>query len=106
MCVSRKELNSIMEEIQSFKKLKEETEDKIRSLERLVIDFLDENEQECKTVNDKGKESLKFIGNILTATLSEQERETVNKDEVKKILSDEEFQKVSKISKYRVLRIK
>ena len=71
-----------------------------------MIDFLDENEQECKTVNAKGKESLKFIGNILTATLSEQERETVNKDEVKKILSNEEFQKVSKISKYRVLRIK
>lgn len=109
MCMTsevKEKLNEAMAEIQSLKKLKEETEDNIKALERVVIDILKENEEDCKTTTDKGKEVLKFIGNLFTSTLAEQSRETVNKDEVKKILPESEYQKVVKVSTYPVLRIK
>lgn len=105
MCMTVQKMNETMEAIQSLKRLKEETEQNIAALEREVITFLQETET-CKTTNKNGKEILQFIGNLCTATYGEQSRETVNKAEVKKILSDEEYQKVSKVSTYNVLRIK
>ena len=39
------------------------------------------------------------------ATLSEGSRETVDKAEVKKLLGDKDYQKVSKVSYYNVLKI-
>lgn len=39
------------------------------------------------------------------ATYTPQERETVDKAEVKKLLSKEDYQKVSKVSYYSVLRV-
>ncbi len=105
MCITVKEMNEKMQEIQGLKRLKEEVEQNITALEREVITFLQETE-DCKTTNKKGKEILQYIGNMCTATYGEQSRETVNKDEVKKILSDEEYQKVSKVNTFNVLRIK
>lgn len=105
MCITRETMNQKMEAIQSWKKVIEEAEANIRELERDVIEFLSETE-DCKTTNKKGKEILEFVGNLLTATYAEQQRETVNKEEVKKLLSAEDYQKVSKISTYNVLRIK
>ena len=105
MCISREAMNQKMEEIQSLKRLKEETESAISALEREVIDFLTENEEDCKTINKSGKEILQFIGSVHKASYSEQSRETVDKTEVKKILSNEQYQKVSKVSTYKVLRI-
>ena len=61
--------------------------------------------QECEAVDKKGNPIRKFVGNLFKATLSRGERETVDKAEVKKILSDEDYQKVSRISTYPVLRI-
>lgn len=108
MCMTAetiKTINEKMEEIQTLKRLKEETESAISALEREVINFLIENEEDCKTTNKSGKEILQFIGSVHKANYSEQSRETVNKEEVKKILSDEQYQKVSKVSTYKVLRI-
>lgn len=105
MCISKEAMNQKMEEIQSLKRLKEETESAISALEREVIDFLTENEEDCKTTNKSGKEILQFVGSVHKASYSEQSRETVDKAEVKKILSDEQYQKVSKVSTYKVLRI-
>lgn len=105
MCISREQMNENMEAIQSWKKVIEEAEANIRGLEREVIEYLSETE-ECKAQDKKGKDILKFVGNLLTATYAEQQRETVNKDEVKKLLSAEDYQKVSKTSVYSVLRIK
>ncbi len=70
-----------------------------------MIGFLVENGDEYKATNKSGKPILQFIGNICKATYSEQSRETVDKAEVKKILSDKDYQKVSKISTYNILRI-
>lgn len=105
MSMTVKEMNEKMQEIQEWKKTKEQAEQIISALEKEVIDFLQENEDECKTINKKGVEILQYIGNMCKATYSPQERETVNKDEVKKLLSDEDYQKVSKISRYNVLCI-
>ena len=105
MCATLEEMNQIMDEIKSLERLKEETEDNISALKMKAIEFLKENEETCKTTNEKGKEILRFIGNIHKATLSEQERETVDKTAVKKILSAEDYQKVTRKSVYPVLRI-
>lgn len=105
MCMTAEKMNETMQEIQEWKKTKEQAEQIISALEKEVIDFLQENEEDCKTTNKKGVEILQYIGNMCKATYSPQERETVNKDEVKKLLSKEDYQKVSKISRYNVLRI-
>lgn len=106
MCITIAAMNEKMAEIQSLKRLKEETEDAIKGLEREIIDFLTENEANCKATNESGKEILQFIGSVHKATLSDQTRETVDKAEVKKLLSDEAYQQVTKVSTYPVLRIR
>lgn len=105
MCITVAAMNEKMQEVQSLKRLKEETENAIKALEREIIDFLTENEADYKTTNKTGKEIIQFIGNIHKATYSDQTRETVNKEEVKKLLSDEEYQQVSSVSTFKVLRI-
>ena len=59
----------------------------------------------CEAVDKKGKPIRRFIGNVFKATLSKRERETVNKEKVKKLLSEDDYAKVSKVSSYPVLRI-
>lgn len=104
MCMTTKEMNEAMEQIQEWKRIKEEAEDNITTLNSKVMEFLNETE-ECEAVDNKGKPIRRFIGNIFKATLSSVERETVNKDEVKKLLSKDDYAKVSKVSKYQSLRI-
>jgi len=99
-----KEMNETMEEIKSLKLLKEETEEAIRALEIKAIEFLREVD-ECQDVDKKGNPIRKFIGNNHKATYSIQSRESIDKEQVKKILSEEEYKKVSKVSTYPVLRI-
>ena len=104
MCMTVKEMNEAMEQIQEWKRIKEEAEDNITALNSKVMEFLNETE-ECETVDKKGKPIRRFIGEVFKATLSKGERETVNKEEVKKLLSKEDYAKVSKVSTYPVLRI-
>lgn len=104
MCMTVKEMNEAMGQIQEWKRIKEEAEDNITTLNSKVMEFLNETE-ECEAVDNKGKPIRRFIGNIFRATLSNVERETVNKDEVKKLLSKDDYTKVSKVSKYQSLRI-
>ena len=104
MCISAKEMNQAMEEIKSLKLLIEETEDAIKALEREVITYLEET-QECQTTDKKGNPVLKFIGSNRKATYSWSSRETIDKEEVKKLLDNETYEKVKKVSKFQVLRI-
>lgn len=78
MCITVAAMNEKMAEVQGLKRLKEETEDAIKALEREIIEFLTENEADCKTTNKSGKEILQFIGSVHKATLSDQTRETVD----------------------------
>ncbi len=105
MCITRTEVNQKMEEVKSLKMLREETENAIKELELEIIGYLQENQGECRTTNKSGKEILQFIGNVHKATYSPQERETIDKSEVKKLLDPDSYRRVSKISYYNVLRI-
>ena len=104
MCITVKEMNETMAAIQQWKRIKEEAEDNISALNAKAIEFLQETE-ECEAVDKKGKPIRRFVGNLFKATLSIGSRETVDKAEVKKLLDDEDYQKVSKVSVYPVLRI-
>ena len=104
MCMTIKEMNEAMEQIKEWKLLKEQAEDNISALNMKVIEFLNETE-DCEAIDKKGNPIRKFIGISRKATLSVQERETVDKAEVKKLLSAEDYRKVSKVSTYPVLRI-
>lgn len=104
MCMTAKEMNEAMEQIQEWKRIKEEAEDNITALNSKVMELLNETEG-CEAVDKKGKPIRRFIGNVFKATLSKCERETVNKEEVKKLLSEDDYAKVSKVSSYPVLRI-
>ena len=104
MCMTAVEMDKTMAEIQEWKRIKEEAEDNISALNAKAIEFLNETES-CEAVDKKGNPIRKFIGNIFKATLSEGARETVDKAEVRKLLNDEDYQKVSKVSTYPVLRI-
>lgn len=92
-----------MKDIQEWKRIKEEAENNISALNVKVIEFLNKTE-ECETVDKKGNPILKFIGTLFKVKLSRGERESVDKAEVKKLLSDEDYQKVSKVSVYPVSR--
>lgn len=104
MCMTINEMNETMKAIKEWEKVKEEAEANITSLKAKAIEFLQETE-DCETVDKKGNPIRRFIGTLFKATYSPQERETVDKEEVKKLLSDEDYAKVSKISRYSVLRI-
>ena len=104
MCMTIEEMNTTMAEIQEWKRIKEEAEDNISAPNAKAIEFLRETET-CEAVDKKGNPIRRFIGNIFKATLSEQSRETVDKAEVRKLLDDEEYEKVRKVSTFQVLRI-
>lgn len=104
MCMTVAEMNSAMDEIKSLKLLREETEDAIKALEMKVIEFLEETEA-CQATDKKGNPVLRFIGSSHKATYAWQSRETVDKEEARKLLGDEDYQKISKVSTYPVLRI-
>ena len=104
MCISREEMNETMQQIKEWKRVKEEAEDNISALNAKAIEFLNETEG-CEAVDKKGNPIRKFTGTLFKATLSVQERESVDKTEVKKLLSTEDYEKVSKVSVYPVLRI-
>mgnify|MGYP003249495786 FL=1 len=52
MCMTTKEMNEAMEQIQEWKRIKEEAEDNITALNSKVMEFLNETEG-CEAV-DKG----------------------------------------------------
>lgn len=104
MSMTVKEMNETMVAIKEWEKVIEEAEANLVPLKAKAIEFLQETE-ECEAVDKKGNPIRKFIGTLFKATYSPQERENIDKAEVKKLLSDEDYQKVSKISRYKVLRI-
>lgn len=105
MCITTAEMNKKMEKRKSLQMQLKKMEDDIKALDMDIIEYLMDNLNDCLTTNSKGKEILQFIGDMCKATYSPQERETVDKEEVKKLLSDKDYQKVRKVSYYSVLRV-
>lgn len=104
MCMTVEEMNKTLQAIKEWESVIEEAEANLAPLKAKAIEFLQEME-ECEAVDKNGNPIRKFIGTLFKATYSPQERENVDKAEVKKLLSDKDYQKVSKISRYKVLRI-
>lgn len=104
MCMTVEEMNKTMQAIKEWEKVKEEADANIAPLKAKVIEFLQET-KECEAVDKNGNPIRKFIGTLFKATYSPQERENVDKAEVKKLFSNEDYKKVSKVSTYKVLRI-
>lgn len=105
MCITTAEMNKKMEERKSLQMQLKKMENDIKALDMEIIEYLMENLNDCLTTNSKGKEILQFIGDMCKATYSPQERETVDKAEIKKLLSEKDYQKVRKVSYYSVLRV-
>lgn len=98
-------MNEKMEKRKSLQMQLKKMEDDIKALDMDIIEYLMENLNDCLTTNSKGKEILQFIGIMCKATYTPQERETVDKAEVKKLLNEKDYQKVRKVSYYSVLRV-
>ena len=105
MCISKADLDQRIRKIRNLKMLRAKVDEAIDMFEAEVIDFLQET-PECQTTDKKGKSILQYIGTDYKATYAEQSRETVDKAEVKKMLCEEDFQKVRNVTFYHVLRIK
>lgn len=105
MCISKADLDQRIRKIRNLKMLKAKTEEAIAQFEAEVIEFLKEN-PECETTNKKGDTILQYAGADYKATYSPQSRETVDKAEVKKLLCEDDYQKVRNVTFYHVLRIK
>lgn len=105
MCMTKSELNKAVEELRSLKTLKEETEAEIRNLESSIIEFLNDT-AECEATDKNGKPIRQYIGADYKATYSTQTRENVKKDEVKKLLTDEQYAQCTTTSSFGVLRVR
>lgn len=105
MCISKADLDQRIRKIRNLKMLKAKVDEALEQFESEVIDFLQET-PECYTVDKKGKSILQYVGADYKATYSPQSRETLDKTEVKKLLCEDDYQKVRNVSFYHVLRIR
>ena len=105
MCISKADLDQRIRKIRNLKMLRAKVDEAIEHFEDEVIDFLQEN-PECHITDKKGNPVLQYVGADYKATYAEQSRETVDKAEVKKLLCEDDFQKVRNVTFHHVLRIK
>lgn len=105
MCKTTMELNEVIKAIKKLKSIKEQTEQEIKLLEKDVVDFLESNE-DCKTINKNGNPVLQFIGEDFKATYEERMRESIKKEEIKKLLTVEQLSNCTSISIFNVLTIR
>lgn len=92
MCILKNELANTIEDIRKYKALEEEARNIRTSLERVVIEYLEEN-----------KLSEEYIDNA-KITYKKQSRTTLNRDELLKALGGD-LKPYEKTTVYGVLRI-
>ena len=92
MCITRKDMDSKINEIRQLKAMKEELEQNLSALQNEVIEYFKEND-----INE-------VIGNDYKATYKMQSRETLDKKKLESDLGD--LSEYTKVTSYPVLRIK
>ena len=92
MCITRKDMDSKINEIRQLKAMKEELEQNLSALQNEVIEYFKENEVD------------EVIGNDFKATYKIQTRETLDKKKLEDDLVD--LTEYTKVTSYPVLRIK
>lgn len=104
MCISKAEMDVRARKIRNLKMIRKNVDELLERFQAEAIEFLQETEG-CQTVNKKGVPILRYIGSDYEATYTPTERENVDKAEVKRLLGESGYAKVSSISRYGVLRI-
>lgn len=92
MCITKKELESKVQELRSLRAMKEELENELKAIERSIIEYMTENGLETEII-DTAK-----------ITYKEQTRTTLDKEKLERDLGNlEEYEKTTS---YNVLRVK
>ncbi len=91
--MTKKELESKVQELRSLKALKEELENDVKAAEREIISYMEENNLDTEIT-----ESAKI-------TYKPQSRTTLDKEKLTEILGDD-LKPFEKVTSYNVLRIK
>lgn len=93
MCMSKKELESKVQEFRSLKAMKEELENELKAVEHSIIEYMTENELDTE-ITDTAK-----------ITYNPQSRTTLDKEKLTEILGDD-LKPFEKTTSYNVLRVK
>ncbi len=93
MCMTKAELNQVIDEIRRYKAMAEEATNIQKSLENKVISYMNEN-----GLTEEFVESGKI-------TYKPQSRTTLDKDKLTEVLGDD-LKPFEKVTSYNVLRIK
>lgn len=93
MCMTKKELESKVQELRSLKAMKEELENELKAVEYSIIEYMVENELN------------KEITDTATITYKPQSRTTLDKEKLTEILG-EDLKPFEKTTSYNVLRVK
>lgn len=91
--MTKKELESKVQELRSLKIMKEELENELKAVEHEIISYMTENELDTE-ITDTAK-----------ITYKPQSRTTLDKDKLKEIFGDD-LKPYEKVSSFKVLRIK
>lgn len=93
MCMTKKELESKVEELRSLKTMKEEIENELKAVEHSIIEYMTENELDTE-ITDTAK-----------ITYKPQSRTTLDKEKLTEILGDD-LKPYEKTTSFNVLRVK
>ena len=92
MCISKKELESKVQEFRSLKAMKEELENELKAVEYSIIEYMTENEIDTE-ITDTAK-----------ITYKPQSKATLDKKKLEEDLGS--LEEYTKITEYNVLRIR
>ena len=93
MCMTKKELESKVQEFRSLKAMKEELENELKAVEHSIIEYMVENEIDTE-ITDTAK-----------ITYKPQSRTTLDKEKLTEILGDD-LKPYEKTTSFNVLRVK
>lgn len=93
MCMTKKELESKVQEFRSLKAMKEELENELKAVEHSIIEYMTENELDTE------------ITDMAKITYKPQSRTTLDKEKLTEILGDD-LKPFEKTTSYNVLRVK
>lgn len=93
MCMTKKELESKVQEFRSLKAMKEELENELKAVEHSIIDYMTENGIDTE-ITDTAK-----------ITYRAQSRTTLDKEKLTEVLG-EDLKPFEKTTSYNVLRVK
>ncbi len=93
MCMTKKELETKVQEFRSLKVMKEELENELKAVEHSIIEYMTENKIDTE------------ITNTAKITYKPQSRTTLDKEKLTEILG-EDLKPFEKTTSYNVLRVK